>query len=332
MAAVEIIVGAYSKQVHESENMTYDPQVQAYLEQLANMPARPTRTLTVEQLRRGLKRTTPPSNEPIGQVEDKHIPGTGGDIPIRIYRPYTARQAEILPVLLFFHGGGFVMGNLDSHDNLCRRLANGAGCLLVAVDYRLAPEHKFPAAPQDCFSATCWVASNARSIGGDEQRIAVCGDSAGGSLATIVVLMARDHSGPALLLQVLFYPGTDLRIDSHSNDEEDNSPFFDKETLDWFNALYIRNEADRLNPLGSPLLAASLAGLPPALIIVAQYDPLRTDGERYAQRLRDEGVAVTLSHYEGMIHSFLTINAPFEQAQRAVEQASRALRTAFFKG
>lgn len=306
--------------------MPYDPQVQAYLDRLMSMQARPTYTLTPEQLRRSLKRNTPPSHEPIAQVEDRIIPRLEGDIPIRIYKP---RQDGPLPVLLFFHGGGFVMGDLDSHDHLCRRLANGAGCLVVAVDYRLAPEHKFPAAPEDCFSATRWIAANATAIGGDDRRIAVCGDSAGGSLATIVALMARDRGGPLLLFQVLFYPGSDLRIESHSNDEDHNSPFFDKETLDWFNALYINDESDRLNPLGSPILASSLEGLPPALIIVAEYDPLRSDGERYAQRLRDAGVAVRLSYYQGMMHSFLTVNAPFEQAQKALEEATGALRVVF---
>ena len=239
--------------------MPYDPQVQAYLDRLMSMQARPTYTLTPEQLRRGLKRNTPPPHEPIAYVEDRIIPQLENDIPIRIYKP---RQDGLLPVLLFFHGGGVVMGDLDSHDHLCRRLANGAGCLVVAVDYRLAPEHKFPAAPEDCFNATRWVAANATAIGGDGRRIAVCGDSAGGSLA--------------------------------------------------------------------PILASSLEGLPPALIIVAEYDPLRSDGERYAQRLQDAGVAVRLSHYQGMIHSFLTINAPFEQAQKALEETIDALRVVFF--
>jgi acetyl esterase len=306
--------------------MPYDPQVQDYLNSLARAHTRPTHMLTPEQLRRGLKRNTRASNEPIAQVEDKVIPGPAGDIPIRIYR---SRVGEQLPMLLFFHGGGFVMGDLDSHDDLCRRLANGVHCLVVAVAYRLAPEHTFPAAPEDCFAATCWIAEHAATIGGDRQRIAVCGDSAGGSLATIVALMARDRGGPEMIAQVLFYPGTDLRSESHYSDESHNSPFFDKKTLDWFNEFYIKNEADRLNPLGSPLLAADLRSLPPALIIVAEYDPLRTDGERYAQRLRDAHVPVTLSHYPGMIHSFLTIQPPFAQAQKALAEATDALRTAF---
>jgi acetyl esterase len=307
--------------------MTYDPQVRAFLDKLAKANVRPTCTLTPEQLRRGLKRNTLASQEAIAQVEDKLIAGAEGQIAIRIYRP---KKGETLPILLFFHGGGFVMGDLDSHDDLCRKLANGAGCLVVAVDYRLAPEHRFPAAPEDCYAALCWVAANAAHLGGDDRRIAVCGDSAGGSLATIVALMSKERAGPKLLFQLLYYPGTDLRIEAHKDDEEHNSAYFDKRTLDWFNEMYVSSEADRLNPLGSPILANDVRGLPPALIIVAQYDPLRTDGEHYAHKLRDKGVAVQVSYYEGMLHNFLTFNPPFEQAKKAIKEGVNALREAFW--
>ncbi len=217
--------------------------------------------------------------------------------------------------------------NLDTHDDLCRNLANGAGCIVVSVDYRLAPEHKFPAAPEDCYAATRWVAENAARLNGDASRIAVGGDSAGGNLTAAVTLIARDQNGPPLIFQLLIYPVTDATGSSPSMIENAEGYGLTREDMIWFTNHYLNNEDEQKNPLASPLLAPDLSDLPPALIISAEYDPLRDEGELYGQRLKEADVPVTITRYNGMIYGF--VSRPFDRGKEALNECSRALRDIF---
>jgi len=313
--------------------MPLDPQAQAYLDQTAAMQVPHIATLTPEVVRAGVaaqfeaeRQQTPP--EPVARVENRTIPGPAGEIPIRVYTPHGDGP---FPALVFFHGGGWVICSLDSHDGICRALANGAGCVVVSVDYRLAPEHKFPAAPEDCFAATQWVATHAGELHADPARLAVGGDSAGGNLTVVVTQMAREHGGPTLAFQLLIYPAVDFRSDAGYPSMTDNAQGYllDKQAMDWFSDHYLRDEADRTNALASPMLASDLRGLPPALVITADYDPLRDEGEAYARRLQEAGVPVTVRRYPGMIHGFFGMTALFDRAKDAQAEAVAALRMAF---
>ena len=233
-------------------------------------------------------------------------------------------------MLVFFHGGGWVICDLDSHDSLCRSFANRACCVVVSVDYRLAPEHKFPAAVEDAYAATQWVANNASRINGDPTRIAVGGDSAGGNLAAVVAIMARDHNKPSLKYQLLIYPATDVsstNTDSYRNYAD--GYFLTKGDGEWFCHHYLNCAEDRLNPSVSPLLTPDLSRLPPALVITAGFDVLRDEGESYAKRLKEAGVSVKCTRYEGMIHGFMSMDGLLDQARNGIEEASTALREAF---
>ena len=320
-----------SRQVdHKSKTKKLlDPQAEALLQQMAQMNLPPLHTLTPTQARermRGLAALCA-APEAVANVENLRIPGPGGSIPVRIYTP---RGDGPFPILVFFHGGGWVICDLDTHDNLCRSLTNRACCVVVSVDYRLAPEHKFPAAVEDAYAATQWVANNAHRINGDPARIAVGGDSAGGNLATVVAIMARDQDGPGLIYQLLIYPPTDVssaNTDSHRNCED--GYFLAKGDGEWFCEQYLNCAADRLNPLVSPLLAPDLGGLPPALVITAEFDALRDEGESYAKRLKKAGVSVKCTRYKGMIHGFMGMDGLLSQARTGIEEASAALREAF---
>ncbi len=310
--------------------MPLDPQIQAYLDQMAAMNMPPIHTMTPEQVRMGIAMQLAMENiekEQVARVENRTIPGPAGEIPVRIYTP---QGNGPFPALVFFHGGGWVICNLDTHDGICRGLANGAGCVVVSVDYRLAPEHKFPAAPEDCYAATQWVAENAAELNVDASHIAVGGDSAGGNLTAVVAQMARDRGGPHLVFQLLIYPATDFRMNTPSIEENATGYFLTKDDMIWFTNHYLNSEEDKTNPLASPLLASDLSGLPPALIITAQYDPLRDEGELYGQKLREAGVPVTVSRYAGVIHGFFG-SIPSDKGKQAEAEASAALRVAFGK-
>jgi acetyl esterase len=310
--------------------MPLDPQIQAYLDQMAAMNMPPIHTMTPEQVRMGIAmQLAMESIEPeqVASVENRTIPGPAGEIPVRIYTP---QGNGPFPALVFFHGGGWVICNLDTHDGICRSLANGAGCVVVSVDYRLAPEHKFPAAPEDCYAATQWVAQNAAELNVDASNVAIGGDSAGGNLTAVVAQMARDRGGPHLVFQLLIYPATDFRMNTPSIEENATGYFLTKDDMIWFTNHYLNSEEDKTNPLASPLLASDLSGLPPALIITAQYDPLRDEGELYGQKLREAGVPVTISRYEGVIHGFFG-SIPSDRGKQAEAEASAALRVAFGK-
>ena len=244
-------------------------------------------------------------------------------------RIYTPQGSGPFPVLVYFHGGGWVIGNVDTHDPTCRTLTNAAGCVVVSVDYRLAPEHKFPAAVDDCYAATQWVAANAAAINGDSSRIAIGGDSAGGNLTAVVAIEARDKGGPPLVFQLLVYPVTDYSFSTPSYRDNGDGYLLTKDSMVWFWDHYLRSEADGQDYRASPLRASDLTGLPPALVITAEYDPLRDEGEAYAARLQEAGVSVTCTRYDGMIHGFYGLTAVVDQARKAVEESVAALRASF---
>jgi acetyl esterase len=306
--------------------MALHPQAHALLEQMKMMGLSYTPELTVVRAREMVKAmlAARSQGEPVANVEDRMIPGPAGEIPIRIYTP---RGNGPFPILVFFHTGGWQVGDLDMQDPMCRRLTNLTGCIVVSVDYRLAPEHPFPAAPEDCYAAIQWVATHAEQFQGDSARIAVGGDSAGGNLATVVALMARDQGGPALVFQLMMFPSTDFRLNTPSMEEFAEGHNVTREQMVWIRNSYLPNAADRTNPLASPLLAPDLSGLPPALIIIAECDPLRDEGEAYGKRLQEAGVQATVSCYEGMIHDFPDLFE--EQGTQALTEAASALRAAF---
>jgi acetyl esterase len=260
--------------------------------------------------------------EPVGDVTDLTIPGPGGELPLRLYRP---EGQGPLPVLLYFFGGGWVLGTIDTADGVSRSLANATGALVAVVGYRLAPEHPFPAAADDCYAALCWVAEHAAAIGADPARIAVGGDSAGGNLAAGVALRAR-AGGPALAGQLLVYPNTDQLADDESMRTADDPFLFNRHSVAWYRQHYLAGPGDAADPLASPLRAGSLAGLPPALVITAEYDPLRDQGAAYARRLAGEGVPAELSCYPGMAHGFFTMAGTVDASRAAIAQAAAHLR------
>ena len=261
--------------------------------------------------------------EPVAQVDTRVLPGAV-QIPVRVYRPSLAND---LPALIYFHGGGFVICNLDTHDRVCRGLANASGCVVVSVDYRLAPEHKFPAAAEDAYSATRYVAEHAGEFGIDPSRIAVGGDSAGGNLATVVAMMARDRGGPALKFQLLIYPVTDFTEHATQSERDyGRGHFLDEELMDWFADQYFATKAYRHLPYGSPSKATDLRQLPPAMVITGECDPLRDQGEAYAEQLRHAGVPVVLRRYEGMIHPFVSLAGIVDAGRDAIKESASAVR------
>jgi len=266
--------------------------------------------------------------EPVHEVADLTISGPGGELPLRLYRPSGDRP---LPALLYFFGGGWVLGTIDTADGVSRSLANSAGALVAVVGYRLAPEHPFPAAAADCYATLHWVAGHAREVGADPARLAVGGDSAGGNLAAGVALRAR-ADGPALAGQLLIYPNTDQLADDESMRAAEDPFLFNRHSVAWYRQHYLAKPADAADPLASPLRAESLAGLPPALVITAEYDPLRDQGEAYARRLADDGVPVELSRYPGMAHGFFTMAGAVDASRAAIEQAASRLREWFHTG
>jgi acetyl esterase len=263
---------------------------------------------------------------PPARVSNRHIDGPGGPLPIRIYHPEQGGQRG---ALVFFHGGGFVIGTLDGHDNLCRQICVDAGCVVVSVDYRLAPEHKFPSALEDAYAATCWVQAHAAELEFDADKLAVGGDSAGGNLTAGVAMLAKQRGGPKLAFQVLLYPATDLRtFDRPSSLENAEGKLLSRADMMWFAAQYVRDDRDRHDPLVSPLAASDLSGLPPALVITAEHDPLRDEGNAYAEALRAAGNRVQLTCYPGTIHGFMSVYAFLDQGKAAVRECTEALKAA----
>ncbi|MBI3782832.1 MAG: alpha/beta hydrolase [Deltaproteobacteria bacterium] len=308
--------------------MPLDPQTKSFLDQIASMGGPALNEVPVEMARTvsdSMAQWAGPGPD-VAHVDNRKVPGPAGDIPVRIYVPGTAAA---YPVLVYFHGGGWVIGSLESHDSICRTLANRAACMVVSVDYRLAPEHKFPAAAEDAYAATQWVAAAIGGLGGDPRRIAIGGDSAGGNLTAVVAQLARDRRGPRLVFQLLIYPVTDAARDTASYRENGDGYLLTRAMMDWFFDHYMTGDADGTDARLSPLRSENLQGLPPALVITAEFDPLRDEGERYAQRLREAKVPVTLSRYDGMIHGFFGMSSLVDKAKQAVDEAATALRKAF---
>jgi len=262
-----------------------------------------------------------PEPPELKSVQPLAIPSPAGSIPARIYTPMTLRQAAgMAPCLVFFHGGGWVIGDLDSHDVVCRKLADAGQLIVISVDYRLAPEHKFPAAVDDAITATAWIAANARQLGIDASKLSVGGDSAGGNLATVVSLAARDSNGPAISGQVLIYPATDFAMTHPSHREPETSILLTHSVIRWFRDHYLNGAADAADWRASPARAATLAGLPPAYVLTAGADPLRDEGDEYAQRLNDAGVPVTHRSFPGQFHGFITMGKLLQQANVAAAE------------
>jgi acetyl esterase len=308
--------------------MPLDPQARTLLDAMAALNLPDVSTLSPTEARRlsaERRARLPPG--PDARVHDAVVPSAHGGVPVRIYKPLAGGSA--LPVLVWFHGGGFVLGGVKESDSECRDLATQTGCAVVSVEYRLAPEHPFPAAPDDCFAATKWVAEHAAELGVDASRIAVGGDSAGGSLAAAVALMARDRGGPKLVFQLLVYPVTDqVSLETKSHQENAEGYFLTRRAIFWFREQYLPRADDRHDPYASPLIAA-LEGLPPAFVLTAEYDPLRDEGEAYAARLEGAGVPVVMRRYEGLIHGFFSMRAYLDQGKVAMADAASALGRAF---
>ncbi len=307
--------------------MPLEPQIKAILDQAASSGAPPLSSLTPSQARAAFRtmldafRGTLPA---IAKSEDRVIPGPAGQIGIRVYTP---ERTGPFPVAMFFHGGGWVLGDLESHDGVCRALTREAHCVTVSVDYRLAPEHKFPAAAEDCYAATSWVASNGAAIGADSTRLAVGGDSAGGNLAAAICLMARERGGLKIRHQLLIYPALDSSLQTQSQSDFADGYLLTRADMAWFWGHYLGSERDRSNPYACPSAASDLSGLPPAMVITGEFDPLRDEGEEYARRLQRAKVPVVCKRYDGVTHGFMSM-AFLDKARKAIAEAAAGLRAA----
>ena len=308
------------------------PHARALLDLMIERQVPPTHTLPVDEARRLYRErraVTQPAPPEVGEVRELEAGGPRGAIALRLYRPLGAGTAA-LPALVYFHGGGWVIGDLDTHDTLCRELANGSGCAVVAVDYRMGPEHRFPAAVDDAVSATRWVHSNADKLGIDAQRLAVGGDSAGGNLAAVVALAARDAGDLPLRFQLLIYPATDMRRTADSHERNGDGYLLTRETIAYFHDHYIADAAHDADWRASPLLHPDLSRLPPALVVTAGFDPLRDEGIAYAQALTQAGNRAALVSFERQIHGFITMGRVIDEANVAVDlcavQLGRELR------
>ncbi|TFZ02256.1 alpha/beta hydrolase [Ramlibacter henchirensis] len=307
------------------------PQAQALLRLIEEKGIPPTHTLTPEKareyylVRRAVTQPDPPE---VALARDLAAPGAAGDIPLRLYRPLGAAPSKVLPVLVYYHGGGWVIGNRDSHDVLCRQLANGSGCAVVSVDYRMGPENRFPAAVDDSIAATRWVHEHAAELKLDPARLAVGGDSAGGNLAAVVALDARDRGGLPIVFQLLIYPATDQRRGWPSHQTNGQGYLLTRDTITYFHDHYIDDPKKDLDWRASPLLHADHSRLPPAFVLIAGYDPLRDEGLAYAQKLTEAGNRSALVNFERQIHGFITMGRVIDEAHVAVQLCAAQLREA----
>jgi acetyl esterase len=315
---------------------TPEAQMKAVLNELAAFNAPPIDRLSPENARNSpaatdavvavLAKQGKPALQMVGDISHQLIPGPAGDLLARIYRP---QGRGPFPVLVYFHGGGWVIANLDTYDSSCRALTKAANCLVVSVAYRQAPEHKFPAAAEDAYAATQWVMANAAQFQGDPNRVAIGGESAGGNLAAVACLMARDRRGRMPVHQMLIYPVTNYSFDTPSYQENANAQPLNKAGMQWFWSKYLNSSTDGSNPYASPLRAENLRGLPSATVITADIDPLRSEGQAYAKRLRDAGSTVRLTNYTNVTHEFFGMGAVLGKARQAVAEAASGLRSGF---
>ena len=304
--------------------MPVDPQIQALLDLRAEFP--PMHTLSVADARAQVAaRPIPGLRIPeIASVRQIDIPGPGGPLALRVYTPMGSGP---FPLMVFFHGSGFVVCSLDTHDAMCRNLAAGSGCVVASVDYRLAPEHKFPAAPDDALFATRWAAEHASDLGADRNRVLVAGDSAGGNLAAVTALRVRDEGGPRLIGQLLIYPVTDHPTAGYPSYTENAEGYgLTTKGMEWFWGHYLADPKDAADPHATPIHAKVLAGLPPALVITAQYDPLRDEAEAYGEQLRREGVPVEIRRWNGMNHGFFFVPGLVDRSGLAIDEACAWVR------
>jgi acetyl esterase len=306
--------------------MSLHPQIAALLERVARSPLPPYHTVPPFVARRIYRDTRSALAPRAPDVAEARLMVFGNRVAVRAYR---AVAGEALPALVFFHGGGWAIGDLDTHDVVCRQLAVGARCAVFSVDYRLAPEHPFPAAVEDCFFATSFVFENHQSLKVDPSRIAVGGDSAGGNLAAVVALMARQAGGPPLAYQLLIYPATDQRCEFPSHERNGQGYLLTKEAIGFFRSAYLPNAKDYADWRASPLLAQSHAGLPPAFVLTAGYDPLVDEGRAYAERLAKSGVETAYREYPDMVHGFVLFGGVVDTANAAVAECGERLRNAF---
>jgi acetyl esterase len=311
---------------------TLDPDAARVLEMNAAVPRKPVDQVPPAEARAGFRESRArmsPDPQPVADVADRTIPGPGGAIPVRIYRGRGTNAADRLPAYLYFHGGGWSVGDLDTHDVTCRQIANDARCAVVAVDYRLAPENPFPAAVDDAEAALTWLAAEAAALGVDGNRIAVGGDSSGGNLAAVTAIAARERGGPALRLQVLVYPVVDLRLDQASYVTRGSGYTLSSKSMRYYRSAYVPDPRDWEDWRAAPLRAPSLRGLPPAIVVTAGHDPLCDEGTAYAERLRAEGVAVDHRHYAGQMHGFVNAGRFIRAADQALGEIAAALQAAW---
>ena len=302
-----------------------DPQVERVLERL---PQIAREQMSADEARRATRERADllgHRSEAVARVFDRTVPTAAGDVGVRVYAP----DEGDLPALVYLHGGGWVLGDLDAPDALCRRLANDVRCVVVSVDYPLAPEHPFPAALEASYALTQWLAQNAKTLGVDAKRIAVGGESAGGNLAAAIALVSRDRGGPRLVFQLLLVPVTNCAFDTASYVENADGYGLTRAEMKWFWRHYLSEPGDDANPYASPLRASDLRGVPPALIVTAEFDPLRDEGEAYAKRLRESGVVVDCRRYDGVVHGFIPMSGEVDIANRAIDDIARGLRAAF---
>ena len=314
--------------------MPVDPAIQGLLSLLESLDRPAMAEGTAAEARRAFRTLTvdlrqPDAVVPVARVDDITIPGADHILSARVYRPHQEQPDAVVPTIAFFHGGGFVIGDLDTHDNQCRWVCREVGAVVVSVDYRLAPEAPFPSAVLDCLAATRWVAENVDDLGGDPHGLVVAGDSAGGNLAAVVAQACRDEGGPALAAQLLIYPAVDFTLDEGgaypSRVENAEGYFLTAEDMLWFQANYVPGDQDPEHPHLSPI-HHDLAGLPPAVVVTAEYDPLRDEGDAYAAALREAGVDVWHRRFDGMIHGFFDLPALSAAAEAAVRESCSALR------
>jgi acetyl esterase len=305
---------------------TMDPKAQIVGEFVKSIRV-PGHFPPLHELRQQLRTMVTLMDEPapaLPRVEDIRIPGPAGEIPARVYAP--SAGGVPLPTVTYFHGGGWVQGDLETHHGLCARLAKHAGALVVAVDYRLAPEHKFPAAVEDCLAAYRWVRDRGRAIDADPARVAVAGDSAGGNLSAVVSQLAASGAGPVPTCQVLIYPAVDFALDTDSHRDLADGHVIPRDRIAWYTEQYLRSPADQADLRASPLRAPSLAGQPPSLVVTAGFDPLRDEGRAYADRLREAGVDVVYREYPGQIHAFVSLTKAIPQGMACTREIAEYLR------
>ena len=306
--------------------MPLDPQARQVLDQLAALGLPPNHMVSPQQARENMRNRPRVAGPEVAKVEDRTVSWRDAEVPVRIYTPAGTGP---FPILIWCHGGGMVVGDLDTADATARHLTVQAGCVTVSVDYRLAPETKFPGACDDCYAAAVWASDNADSIQGDASRMAVGGDSAGGNLAAVVAQMARDRANPSLALQLLVYPMTAVDFETVSYRDNADGYLLTRDSMKWYWEQYLGSDEDAEHAYAVPSTARSFRDLPAALVITAEFDPLRDEGEAYAKKLEAAGVPTTCTRYDGMIHGFFGMAGTIDKSDQAITEAAEAMKKAF---